>query len=123
MRLRTDIFVSALLRLSQAEGAFVTVVRKGAAEAGTLFVVVKGRHDAFDLYGPAPQTSFSGARPSERLFSPMLRASREVDIWRRLEQEMRFDPDLWIVEIDDPDGRPFVDLAPDSGQLPPFTRG
>jgi len=113
MRLRTDMFVSVLLRRSQAEGAFVTVVRRGAAEAGTLFVVVRGRHGLFDLYGPAPQTSFSGARPTERLFSPLLRASGEAEVWRRLEQEVRFDPDLWIVEIDDAEARPFVDLAPD----------
>jgi hypothetical protein len=121
MRLRTDMFVSVLLRRSQAEGAFVTVVRRGAAEAGTLFIVVKGRHGVFDLYGPAPQTSFSSARPAERLFSPVMRASGEADIWRRLDQETRFDPDLWIVEIDDPDSRPFVDLAPDSERLSPFT--
>ena len=114
MRLRTDMFVSVLLRRSQAEGAFVTVVRRGALEAGTLFIVVTGRDGAFDLYGPAPQTSFSSARPAERLFSPLLRASRETDIWRRLEHETRFDPDLWIVEIVDSDGRPFVDLAPDT---------
>ena len=114
MRLRTDMFVSVLLRRSQAAGAFVTVVRRGAPEAGTLFVVVRKRHGALDLYGPAPQTSFSDAHPAERLFSPLLRASDEAGVWRRLDQETRFDPDLWIVEIDDPDGRPFVDLAPDA---------
>jgi hypothetical protein len=29
----------------------------------------------------------------------------------RLAKERRFDPDLWIVEVEDRDGRSFLDLA------------
>ena len=112
MRLRTDIFVSALLRRAQGEGAYVAVARRGAAEAGALFILVRSGREAFELFGPAPQTSFSQARPSDRLFIRMLRATSEAEVARRLDQEMRFDPDLWLVEIDDARGRPFVDLAP-----------
>lgn len=113
MRLRTDIFVSALLRRAQGEGAFVAVARRGAAEAGALFILVRSGREAFDLFGPAPQTSFSQARPSDRLFIRMLRADNEAAVARRLDQETRFDPDLWIVEIEDAHARPFVDVVPD----------
>ena len=33
----------------------------------------------------------------------------EADIEARLVREMRFDPDLWIVEIEDRAGRNFLD--------------
>ncbi|MET0906041.1 MAG: DUF1491 family protein, partial [Tardiphaga sp.] len=35
----------------------------------------------------------------------------ENKIEERLKKEMNFDPDLWIVEIEDKAGRHFLDLA------------
>jgi hypothetical protein len=34
-----------------------------------------------------------------------------LDIEERMRRETRFDPDLWLVEIDDREGRHFLDLA------------
>ena len=42
MRLRTEIWVSALIRRAESAGALVTVVKKGAIEAGTVFLIVDG---------------------------------------------------------------------------------
>jgi len=36
----------------------------------------------------------------------------EADVEQRLEKEIGFDPDIWIVEVEDPQGRnPFADLT------------
>ena len=40
MRLRSDIFVSALIRLAETQGAVAMLRRRGAAEAGAIFVKV-----------------------------------------------------------------------------------
>ena len=119
MRLRTDIFVSALRRSAQAAGAFITIGRKGSPEAGAMFVAVNGLDRTFDLYSPAPQSVFDDAQPGERRFSLVLAGKDEAEIRRRLEQEVRFDPDLWLIDIEDRQRRAFVDVAEDP---PSFTR-
>ncbi len=40
-----------------------------------------------------------GGRPEERLFAELLRGE-EADVAARLAKEQRFDPDIWVVEIE-----------------------
>jgi hypothetical protein len=109
-RLRTDFWVAALRRRAEAAGAFVSIARRGNAEAGAIFVIVDRRDGHFDLYGPAPQTAFGEAHPSDRLFHPLSQAASEEEARSRIESEIRFDPDLWLIDIEDREGRHFVDL-------------
>jgi len=111
-RLRADFFVAALRRRAEAAGAFVSIARRGAEEAGAIFIVVDRRDGRVDLYGPAPQSVFDEAQPEDRLFAPMLENATAELARTRLEQETRFDPDLWQIDIEDRDGRAFVDLLP-----------
>ncbi len=111
-RLRTDFFVAALRRRAEGAGAFVSIARRGAEEAGAVFVVVDRLDGRLDLYGPAPQSVFfEEGRPSDRLFSLLLAEISAEAAHSRMEQEVRFDPDLWQVDIEDRQGRAFVDLA------------
>ncbi len=110
-RLRSDIFVAAYVRRRNGENAFAVVRKRGAAEAGAIFVCIDRRDGTIDLYGPAPQSSFDGARP-ERLFQRLTQGgATAADIESRLAKEMRFDGDLWIVDVEDPSGDPKLDLA------------
>ena len=118
MRLRTDIWVSALIRQAENAGALVTVVKKGAAEAGTVFLIVDGGDGTGELYGPAPQSIFDTDRPTDRIFSQLVAASILPDLETRLSSERRFDPDLWIVEIQDRQLRPFVNLVDETSADP-----
>ena len=43
MRLTTDFWVSALMRRVFAEGGFAAVAKRGASEAGAVFVVTRNR--------------------------------------------------------------------------------
>ena len=112
-RLRTDFWVAALRRRAENGGAFVSVPRKGAKEAGTVFILVDRLNGRVDLYGPAPQTAFDDEGTADRLFSLLMDGSTAASAQARMDQELRFDPDLWLVEIEDKNGRPFVELAPD----------
>lgn len=100
MRLTSDFWVSALMRRVQNEGGFAAVIRRGATEAGAVFLILRTRLGELSLYGPAPQADYGEARPSERLFTPLVRAGSQADIDAKLEREMRFDPDVWIVELE-----------------------
>jgi hypothetical protein len=111
MRLRSDILVAALVRRSNSEGAFAAVVKRGAEEAGAIFVKVARLDGTADLYAPAPQSSFGEDDTGIRLFEPIFAAAPERDVDARLARERMFDSDLWIVEIEDRAGRHFLDLA------------
>lgn len=111
-RLRADIWVSAYLRRCALEGAVATLRRRGAAEAGAIFVKVDRLDGRAALYAPAPQSELAG-RGVERLWS---RAHKDEwiepeAIEKRLTREIEFDRDLWIVEVEDRQGRCWLDLA------------
>jgi hypothetical protein len=112
MRLKSAIWVAAYLRRCQTEGIFGAVRRRGAEEAGAVFVKVALLDGNAMLYGPAPQTAYDDSRPVERVFSPgSPQPVPEAVVEERLTREIRFDPDVWIVEIEDKAGRHFLDLA------------
>lgn len=112
MRLKSSIWVSAYLRRCQTAGVFGAVRRRGAEEAGAVFVKVANLDGNATLYVPAPQTVYDESRPVERLFiSASPQPQPEAAVEARLTKEIRFDPDAWIVETEDRAGRHFLDLA------------
>jgi hypothetical protein len=111
MRLKSAIWVAAYIRRCQAEGAFAVVRRHGADEAGAIFIKVSRLDGTADLYAPAPQAAFDEAQPADRAFACPLKAqpASEADVEAYLAREIRFDPDVWIVESEDRAGRHFLD--------------
>ncbi|MEA2992578.1 MAG: hypothetical protein QOD40_1498 [Alphaproteobacteria bacterium] len=111
MRLKSGIWVAAYVRRCHIEGAFAAVRRRGAEEAGAVFVKLNRLDGTADLYGPAPQSAFDDTHPADRAFSrclPVLPAP-EADVEAFLTREIRFDPDVWIIEVEDRNGRHFLD--------------
>lgn len=100
MRVTTDLFVSALLRRVFAAGGFAAVGKRGATEAGAVFILARDRLGQTALFGPAPQTSYEQGRPDERHFVPLNEGADIEALNARLEKEGRFDPDIWIVEVE-----------------------
>jgi hypothetical protein len=112
MRLKSGIWVAAYVRRCHVEGAFATVVKRGAEEAGAVFIIINRLDGTGTLYGPAPQAAFDDAQPIDRKFTIVLGRDGPVllaDIETRLQREKGFDPDIWIVECEDKAGRPFLD--------------
>jgi hypothetical protein len=111
MRLKSAIWVAAYIRRCNVEGAFAAVRRRGAEEAGAIFVKVNRLDGTAELYGPAPQSLVEGARPADRLFCRCLPEPPAPDatVEARLAREQRFDPDVWIIEVEDRAGRHFLD--------------
>ncbi len=111
MRLKSGIWVAAYLRRCTTEGAYAVVRRRGAEEAGAVFVKIDRLDGTADLFGPAPQTAFDEAKPTDRAFVACLKAqpAPSADAESYLAKQMRFDPDIWIVEVEDKAGRNFLD--------------
>ena len=73
MRLRTDIFVAALMRRVFARGDFAAVEKKGAEEAGAVFVRQVFRDGTESLFAPAPQSVFDADDSGRRCSSSACR--------------------------------------------------
>ena len=100
-RLKTELRVSALIRRAQGAGAFAAVLRRGDADAGALWVVVRqGR----DLFRYTEQMGMGGGREwyKDGPFD-------EAEMRLRMNKAVDRDPDIWIAEIEDGQGRAFLD--------------
>jgi hypothetical protein len=113
MRLKSGIWVAAYIRRSQIEGAQAVLRRRGAEEAGAVFIKVSKLDGTAEVYGPAPQSAFDEARPSDRAFIRSLKSENptEADAEAYLVRQIKFDPDIWIVEVEDRAGRNFLDTV------------
>ena len=101
--LRTDIWVSALIRRAELAGAFATVIARGDEVAGDVVVKVCPRAGRARLYAPSPGED--GARV---WIDPLGGYAPEAEADAYLQRRRDRDPDVWIVEIEDRDGRSFI---------------
>ena len=113
MRLKSGIWVAAYIRRCQIEGAQAMLRRRGADEAGAVFIKVSKLDGTAEVFGPAPQTAFDEARPADRAFVRSLKTqnSPEADAEAYLARQIKFDPDIWIIEVEDRAGRNFLDTV------------
>jgi hypothetical protein len=111
MRLKSGIWVAAYLRRCQIEGVDAVLRRRGAEEAGAVFIKVSRLDGTAEVFGPAPQTAFDEARPADRAFTACLKIQPAPDAEAEayLARQIKFDPDVWIVEVEDRSGRNFLD--------------
>jgi hypothetical protein len=103
MQLSSDVWVYALIRRAELAGAFAAVLRKGDARAGAVLVkVVNRRAGEARLYAEATRGD------GERVWMEPRASADEAEIDGYIERAARIDPDIWAVEIDDPEGRHFL---------------
>ncbi len=103
MRVTSDFYCSALLRRIFAAGGFAAVEKKGAAEAGAIFLKERRRDGTVTLYAPAPQTVFGSGEADDRRFERRLEKADPQAADDLIARERRFDPDLWIIEAETDD--------------------
>lgn len=102
-RLRADIWVAAYLaRLSQAAiPAFVTA--RGDATAGAVLVVAS----TLDGRSVARQRSFDLATGARAWIA--LAEGTDAEVAEAVARQRRFDPDLWVIEVEDRAGRTLLE--------------
>lgn len=100
-RLKTNIRVSALLKRAQSAGAFAAIIRRGDPDAGIFWIFVR-QDDMYSRY--VEQMAMSGGREwyKDGPFD-------EIEMTNRINKAVDRDPDLWIIEIEDGEGRAFLD--------------
>lgn len=102
-RLSSDVWVGALIRRAELGGGFAMVVRKGDPRAGAVLVkAVDRRAGTARLYAEAVRGD------GERFWMEPAAGEDEAALDRYVERAVRIDPDLWVVEIEDTQGRHFL---------------
>ena len=94
-RLASSVLVTALLRRAEAEGGFGTVLARGDATAGAIAMVLVER-------GANPKFLERVLQPDGRYAWQETRLNMESDgdLRMLIERRRRFDPDLWVLELD-----------------------
>lgn len=102
----SDVWVGALIRRAELAGAFAAVVRRGDARAGT--VIVK----AYDTSERKARLYSEAFGPDgDRLWIQPVRSDQEGELDAFIRRQADFDPDLWVVEVEDRQGRHFITEA------------
>jgi hypothetical protein len=108
--LRTDIWAAAFVRRHNDLGHLCVVARRGDPVAGQVFLEIDHLNGTVSLYTPAPQ-ALRGDDPHERLFQLRFDHVEPDKVRTRIEQEQKFDPDLWVIALEMRKGEPGITLV------------
>lgn len=108
MRVKSEFWAKAYLRRCMSAGASAVVVRHGDDDAGAIYLRINRLDGTSLLFGPA--AAGLDDMTHGRLFAPLLGGGAAADaaVDAALDREARIDSDLWIVEVEDRDGRHFL---------------
>jgi hypothetical protein len=95
------LWVSALLRRADLAGAFPAVLYRGDEERGDVLLKVITERGRARLYAPA----FNPDGPTE---FERLKPETEAEVDEFIRRRRSADRDLWVIEIDDREGRHFL---------------
>ena len=103
-RLPARLEAAALLRQAEAEGGFGTILKRGDPDRGALVLLVarRGIHSACleRTLTPAGEYAWQRVGPAEGADGSTLAE------WSQ--KRVRFDEDLWLIELDIPDPERFI---------------
>jgi hypothetical protein len=94
-RLASSVIANGLIRLAEKDGGFGAVLSKGDATAGSIVVILLERGERRTvLERLLLQDGRYGWRESPGA------GQNEEDMVKFLDRRRRFDPDLWVLELD-----------------------
>jgi hypothetical protein len=121
MRISAEVWVRSYLRRCSAAGIPAVIARHGDDRAGAIFLKVNHLDGRVQLFAPAP-AGLDVAR-GERRFVPCFDLGpvpeQEADAY--FGRQADFDGDLWLIEIEDRQGRHLLDdeIMPQGAQRRP----
>ncbi|MGY8992797.1 MAG: DUF1491 family protein [Rhodospirillales bacterium] len=99
-RLKAEVWISSQIRLCGRLLLPVYVVRKGDPDAGTILIKRVFGMSGCEVLAQARQADGSLSWVRATGPAPVLESDAEVYIKR----QAGFDPDIWVIEIEDPNG-------------------
>ncbi len=107
-RVKARLWVDMALRLGQSDGRYGVIVRKGDDDSGGVLVVLRGRQDNAECFWVLSQIrDRDGQAAWMRATGPAAVDQITADAY--VARQVKFDPDLWVLEFESPDGLPPFD--------------
>jgi hypothetical protein len=112
MRLKSHIWVSAYLRRLNSSFISAALVRRGDSDAGAIYIKVSRLDGTCQVYAPL-SAHMAEAMPGDalildegRVWQPVYAphaAEADADVY--LAKQASRDPDIWILEVEMPEGK------------------
>ena len=109
-RLKSEFWVHAFLRRCQVEGIYGAVLTRGAAEAGAVHVIINHLDGTQHFFGPPPGPAYDD-QGERRFIEEIPFPAEQGDIDRIIARRLKFDPDIWVVEVEDRKGTAGIKVA------------
>lgn len=109
MRLKSEIWVKAYIRRCACEGVPAIVARRGDQQAGSIYIRVCNLDGQSWVYCPAP-AGWDGVETDRKWCAALkseLASDAEADDY--ISRQYRLDPDIWVIEVEDRQGRHFLE--------------
>ena len=100
-RLKTGIWIKAQIRMCDISFIPAVIARRGDADAGQVLIRRDRRDGTFEVF--ARTVVDGGGAGWRRITGPEPVAADAAQA--AIDRELGFDPDIWVLEIEDPDGR------------------
>ena len=100
-RLKSGIWIQAQIRLCAIANLATYVVKKGDTDAGAIFLRINTLDGTSCIYSQTRDMSGEIAWSQAGGGEPM----DDMVAHEYLEKQQKYDPDLWILEIEDPKGK------------------
>ena len=104
-RVKAELWIKAHIRKCNAKAIPATVVRRGDNQAGALIIKVNQLGPGCSVL--VPTNTLDGGQKWRRALGENLVPESEADAY--IEKQLKIDPDIWILEIEDRQGRHLVD--------------
>ena len=108
MRLKASLWVSAYVRRLGAIPVSAMVTRRGDADAGAIFIKINRLNGSASVLRPAlAMLDDSGERQWTHALKEETAEESAADAY--LARQAEFDTDMWVIEVEDRQGRHFLD--------------
>jgi len=97
-RLKSDMRIQAWVRQCAATGLMATVARKGEAESGAIMVKINRFARGCEVFSGVSTPDGGPAWMRATGIKPV--SEKDADAY--LARQAKYDPDLWVLEIEDP---------------------
>ena len=110
--LKSELIIKSVTRIAQREGVPIFILKKGDFDSGIILIKI----DLLNGKGRLLRRNLSYSLDKDKSFIEFIKLHDSIelvysDLNKLVENEVRIDPDIWVVEIEDKKGRNFFEYA------------
>ncbi len=103
-RLKAGVWVAAYMRTVRLQDGFAYLAQRGSEEAGSVLIRFEKPGEGWIVLSPG--YGMDGERTWMRATGPQPVSAADADAY--IQRRLKTDPDLWVVDIEDRQGRHFL---------------